>query len=556
MASFVTKVWHGVVRPGRLAGPLFDKELRVASRRRKYYLLRFAYVCLLAIVVRHFWDSFVRVGGPGPMVAQVARMGAAGRGVSVTIIWFQFIAAQVLAAVLLSDAISGEIRRRTLEDLLVTPIRGIHVILGKLLGGLLHVILLVGISLPVLAVARALGGVPWDYLVSGLCITLSASVFAGALSLLCSTIYRQASRVVVMVGLWYVALWGLDGLQLLLLPWTLPVGNRAGAMLWSLVSPLHALYVRTQTMLAGPSPASPCVALAPHCLTTLLAAMILLVLSARRVRRVIPALIRGPADEGPEAMRVLQSEAGKVVRRTRAGALMRQGLKTPLLWWDLSLSLFPTRVFDVVLWLIVGGLALFTGQGRRQIFVIPISALQWLFIIRLGVAAAGSITREKQAHTWAILLTTPLDEGEILIAKAGDALRRTLALLVPLVSLYWLAFVSGIPWQQDLPDLVLHVAVPVIHLAGTIVLLLGTGLSAGIHCRTATGAIAMVLGSYFCLAFVASPLFAGVLGVPVPARGAHGYDAAMPGLLVAYVYGGLGSYLLLNAARELRRNVV
>jgi ABC-type transport system involved in multi-copper enzyme maturation permease subunit len=556
MADRVDRTLCLVLDPAWLMGPVLGKELRVASRRWKHYLLRCAYVGLLAVVVLHFWSFSVRgSGGAGPAVARVAYLGQIGKGVIVTTIWFQFIAAQILAVVLLSDAIGGEIRRRTLEDLLVTPIRTIHVVWGKFLGGLLHILLLLAISLPVLTLVRVFGGVPWDYVVAGLCITASASMFAGALSLLCSTLYRRPCRVVLVVGLWYLALWGLDGLQLFLLPWATPIGNRAGALLWSLVSPLHALYVRTQTMLAGPSPASPCVSLAPHCLTILLAAAILLVLSARRVRRLNPALTHGPANERLEAATIPSSDGGQVARRTRAGQMVRRVEGTPLTWLALGLSLLPTRVFDAVVWLAVGGLALVTEEGMRRIFLVPISLLQWLFVVRLGVAAGGSIAGEKEARAWAILLTTPLDNGEIIRDRAVDALHRSVPLLVPLLSLYWLAFARGLPWQQDLRDLVLHVGMPVVHLAGTIILLLGAGLSAGIHCKTTTGAIVMALGIYFGLAFVASPLFAGVPGVPVPARGAGRFDAVTSGISVAFVYAGLGSYLLLGAARELRRHV-
>ena len=240
--------------PLRLAGPVFDKELRVASRRPRSYLLRCAYVCLLGAVMLYFWHSIARVGGGASAVAQLSRLGEAGKRIIVTIVWLQFIIAQILATVLLSDAISGEIRRRTLEDLLVTPIRAIHVVLGKLLSRLLQVVLLLAISLPVLTVVRVLGGVPWDYVVSGLCVTLSATVFAGSLSLLCSILYRDASHAVLAVAFWYVVLWGLDAFVLIVLPRTSYLGNPAGAFLWSLVSPFHALHIRTQTMLRGHLP--------------------------------------------------------------------------------------------------------------------------------------------------------------------------------------------------------------------------------------------------------------------------------------------------------------
>ena len=40
-----------LLAPFWLTGPLFDKELRVSSRRKRNYILRFAYVVLLTIFV-------------------------------------------------------------------------------------------------------------------------------------------------------------------------------------------------------------------------------------------------------------------------------------------------------------------------------------------------------------------------------------------------------------------------------------------------------------------------------------------------------------------------
>ncbi len=280
MAPWITDAWQIASHARWWAGPVFDLELRVASRQGKYYLLRSAYVGLLALVIFLFWSFIVRLGGGASAVAQVSRLSEAGKRVIITIVWFQFIAGQILATVLLSDAISGEVRQRTWESLLVTPIHAIHVVLGKLLSRLLHVLLLVAISLPVLAVTRVFGGVPWDYISAGLCITLSAAVFAGALSLLCSILYRHAYHAVLIAAGWYVALWGLDAIMLILMPRTSFVGNPPGAFLWSLVSPLHALFVRTQALLGGSMPVNPYASLSAHCLTILLAAAILLMLSA------------------------------------------------------------------------------------------------------------------------------------------------------------------------------------------------------------------------------------------------------------------------------------
>ena len=241
--------------PWRLAGPMFDKELRVASRHRRHYVLRFAYVCLLGVLVVQVWYVSVRLGASGSAVFQTSRLGEAGKRIVTSIVWFQFVTAQVLAAVLLSDAISGEIRQRTLDALLVTPIGSLRIVTGKLLSKLLQLVLLLAVSLPLLAVVRVFGGVPWGYMVSTLCITLTAAVFAGSLSLLASVMYRQGYQAVLLVGLWYLVIWGLVAALLVSLSRASYLSNVTVMHLLYLTNPFTAMLMRTQAMIATPAAA-------------------------------------------------------------------------------------------------------------------------------------------------------------------------------------------------------------------------------------------------------------------------------------------------------------
>lgn len=48
-----------------LTGPIFDKELRVVSRRKRHFLLRFAYLAMLSIFVVVSWVSVVETQQTG-----------------------------------------------------------------------------------------------------------------------------------------------------------------------------------------------------------------------------------------------------------------------------------------------------------------------------------------------------------------------------------------------------------------------------------------------------------------------------------------------------------
>ena len=149
-----------------LTGPVFDKELRVSSRQRRNYFLRFAYIFILMIILMLIWGrvSYYR----GSSVLQVSRLAQAGRNIVIYIVWFQFCAVQLIAVVMLSNSISDEIYHKTLGVLITTPITSTQIVIGKLLSKLLQIILLLAISLPLLAIIRIFGGVPWNFIISSL----------------------------------------------------------------------------------------------------------------------------------------------------------------------------------------------------------------------------------------------------------------------------------------------------------------------------------------------------------------------------------------------------
>ncbi len=88
--------------PLRLAGPIFEKELRVASRRRRLYVLRLGYMALLVVMLLGLWYAVPR--SRGAAVVQVSRLGELGKQIAVAVIWLQFLTGQLLAIVLLGMA--------------------------------------------------------------------------------------------------------------------------------------------------------------------------------------------------------------------------------------------------------------------------------------------------------------------------------------------------------------------------------------------------------------------------------------------------------------------
>jgi ABC-type transport system involved in multi-copper enzyme maturation permease subunit len=244
MASSVGRA----VRPDWLTGPIFTKELRVSSRRRRYYLLRFAYVALLTLFVAGVWSAVVQdeVGGG----YEIARMSEVGKHIISTVVWFQFVAAQLVSVVLMSSSISDEVYRRTMPVLLTTPITSYQIVGGKLLSRLLQLVLLVAISLPLLGVVRVFGGVPWNFVIAGFFVTLTASVFAGLVAMFYSAIFRRPHTTILLslatAFVLYALVPNIAGLLAMFLAPLLGQSSMALISLWP--NPLHAMWILTMQL--------------------------------------------------------------------------------------------------------------------------------------------------------------------------------------------------------------------------------------------------------------------------------------------------------------------
>jgi len=525
------------------------------SRRRRPYVLRFAYVGLLTAVVVRLWLSVRQSSAGGPGVVQVARLGNMGQQIVAAVVWFQFITGQILAAVLLSDAIGKEIRQRTLDTLLVTPIRSFQIVLGKLAGGLLQVVSLLAISLPMLAVVRVFGGVPWDYVVAGMCMTLAGGIFAAALSLLCSISSRDSYHAALTVVLWYLVLWGLVPALLSGLSFAGWMGRPTVNSILCRTNPFVALRELTQATALGwggihvMSWQSPCLILlvmAAGCLTW----------SVRRVRSVATRVIPTSADQASQA---------------EAGAACRPVVGAPIVWKERCTPLFRSHRRGLLLpgalilvLAVIMAVSVRAGASLSLMAFFLIQVVQLLFVIDLAIAAAGAVTKEKEARTWPVLLMTPLDNGEIIHDKALGVLRRNLPMLLPVPVLYLLALLPDRSQQMHLWQSAAVSGLMATALVSKTLCLLGMGLYFSVRLRTTTAAIVATLVVYVSSLL----LFGGSLGPllfllagTLNRLGVHQGAGTMPlamlafALIAAGTYAGVGLLCVHWSAARVRRNV-
>ncbi|MBN2270981.1 MAG: ABC transporter permease subunit [Sedimentisphaerales bacterium] len=437
MNDVLTSVLSLRPRLSWLTGPIFDKELRVSSRRRRNYLLRFSYLALLTMFLIMFWIDAVPSGQSG--LYQTSRMARAGQTIIAYIVWFQFIATQMIAVIMLSTSISDEIYHKTLGLLMTTPINSCQIVTGKLLSKLLQLLLLMAISLPLLAVVRVFGGVPWGYIVSGLCITLTTVLFVGSLSLFYSIFSRRAYVVIILTTL---TVWVVFGLVPLFGVMYLEIGQSGP---WSVlgfidavsyVNPYICLAIATDAMMSprgvGWLSGAPWLI---QCAVMLGGSVVLLFLSVLMVRRVALRQASGQPGGSPKEDRPPSEPGSGMTVEQAFRRAPRRVRGSAILWKELASPLFGRHKLAFVISIALGLILLFLtyaffadtnaldDEWTHIVYGLIFMSLGTLFAI---ILPATCITSEKESRAWPLLLATTLDDWQILGGKFVGVLRRSL----------------------------------------------------------------------------------------------------------------------------------
>jgi ABC-type transport system involved in multi-copper enzyme maturation permease subunit len=487
-----------------LAGPLFEKELRVSGRRARTYVLRAVYMLLLSGVVAMCWLSMVSVSGlTMPPVRYAYEMPFAGMTIISVIVWFQFCVLQLVAVVALSTSISEEIYQRTLGILMTTPVTSLQIVAGKLLSRLLQVVLLLAVSLPMLLVTQALGGVSWGFVLSALAITLATVVMAGSISMYFSISSRRSGILVILKTL------AAMGILFFLLPWLWYEYGRQVTSQTAMQSvfvhsnPYLMLGWLTKEMYSPAAAPSVPVYWWLNVLAMLAVAALLFGLAVWRVRR--------------EAMRQLVGDPGGWLgswrkRRAARSGRIRRVSGSPVVWRELRSSVLASKWLGVLGWLLVlGGLAGTYALAWDELtdkygFGHIVYGIVLLIIVGLAsaITTATGIAKEKEGGTWPLLLATPLDDRQIVLGKAVALARRCLPGCI-LVAFHFGLFV-GLGYVHWV--VLVHVAAIT---AGVVVVLTGSGLYFSTWVRRATIAVLMNLG--FCLVlWLMAPMVVYIVG--------------------------------------------
>ncbi|MDY7011290.1 MAG: ABC transporter permease subunit [Planctomycetota bacterium] len=510
-----------------LTGPVFGKELRIVSRRRRHYLLRFAYLAMLSIFVVITWISVVEYSGG--TAASRYKMSDAGKAIVGTISWFQFLALQLIAVILMSTSISEEVRNGTLGVLMTTPVTSLQIVAGKLLSKLLHLTILLLISLPLLAIVRVFGGVPLGYVIGSGCITLTAAMFAGAIAMFFSTIFRKAyASILLTLAVGFVLHFLLPSiLSMFMMVIAIAGGGESIVSFYVHINPFASMMFYTMEMANSGRAGGLWFFWPVHCLFMLVLTGVIVMLCVRLVRRasVKKAFSLGRAvrvstvavaPPAPMPMPVVQAAATMPpafaaplapppipaqvpTPPTRTVIIQSKPIRritgSPIVWKKLRAPMLPGKILRIIAIILTLGLILLTyslvgalgglkyAEAHASYGVIFVL----LGIVTTAVFAATSISSEKESRTLPILLTTPLGDWHIIGASVLEVLRRSLPIWLFLVGHMLIFTLVGYLH----PIILLHILMLIVWL---VAFLTGTGLYFSSRFKRTTPAVVMNLG--------------------------------------------------------------
>ena len=381
--------------------PVLQHELLINLRRGRAFVLLAVYVGLLSLVVLLVWQSL------GDQI-DLTDPTASKRLINMFFLG-QYLLASLMAPSFAAGAITGEKERKTYELLLASPLKPGAMLVGKLLGSMTHLALLIVASLPIVMLCLPLGGLSlYEVLATYVGIIVSVITF-GMISLTCSSFFGRtsASLVVSYLTILPMALVGL-------LFWQVFSGPAAQIRLFILLTIVPALGVAVWVMLY--------------------------IIVSRRLLR--------PPDVGSEGKEVVDEEqeqreaVGLVIHRDQFPDKLFAPAKRNQLLPDGTNPVFDkemrSEVFSqgTLMMRIVIQVSMFLAIPLMGVclYLMPQLAPWYiayvlLFNMLVGpVFSAGTVTSERERATLELLLVTILTPMQILWGKLFSGLRVSVVL--------------------------------------------------------------------------------------------------------------------------------
>jgi ABC-type transport system involved in multi-copper enzyme maturation permease subunit len=406
-------------------GPIFAREFLTVPRRASHYAGRAAALGLLWTLGVTAWLATGGLGGEATL-GETARFGLLlfqlFTFVTLTLVAF-------FAALSAASTVAREKDRRTFILLLLTDMSDAEIVLGKLLGSLLPIGLMLIAMLPILALVLLLGGITPEQVMKAWLVLLATAFAAGSIGGLIA-LWRdrtfQALALSVLALVLYVA--GVEALGLLSFVGALATVDWPTVQAW--LDPVRALL-----SVLEPGGAAGRIPVVYGYVGVMVGLGVLVnAWGVYKLRAWNPGGEPIMQRETPE-----EEEAKDRAKAHAAPGTVRQIWANPVLWREIRTLAYGRRPLVVkVAYFVVVGLIMYAAlaplvAGQRAAFaagygLLPVTVLSLLL---LAAQATTAITSERDGRSLDLLLATDLSPKEFIFGKIGGILYNTKEFLLP-----------------------------------------------------------------------------------------------------------------------------
>ncbi|NLX13049.1 MAG: ABC transporter permease subunit [Phycisphaerales bacterium] len=419
--------------------PIVVRVVQGGGRSAQHLWIRAGYLLILLFVL--VMVQYSMMGGTGGSLSNIAK---AGTHIFAWISLLQLAMMCFLAPVFTAGAISQEKDAETYNVLLTTPLTNAQIVLGSLMGRLFFVLVLLLSGLPIFCITMLFGGVTSEQIFLSFGIAACTALLTGSLAITIS-VMRMGTRGTIFSFYLGIAFFLLVGL--LLGQWSKTFVPGSGM---SLVAPFHPFLALQVAMNQIQPPETAVVAAYPWPLATMLATppnafmVVSVAISLLMIAFATIFVRRGVKQGEPTIWRRL------LPRRIRAGCEGERIRRARHVWsnpvaWREAVTRASAASSNLVRYAYVGGgvvagaLLLFAHGGgwfsdlhEARNWLTAIVIVEFVTVLlMLANTAATAISREREAGTIELLLTTPLTSRYIVWGK----LRGLVSFAVPLMAL-------------------------------------------------------------------------------------------------------------------------
>ncbi|GAC1468745.1 MAG: hypothetical protein NVSMB9_11720 [Isosphaeraceae bacterium] len=463
------------------AGPIIAREVLTAPRPLRFYVSRASYVGLLFVLMWTAWQAWI--GWREVLeLGVIARFGGKLYGIFAVL---QLTLMLFFAPLFTAASIAHEKDRRTFVLLLMTDLRDVEIVLGKLVAALLNIMAALAAGAGLLSICALFGGISFGQVATLVVVTASSGVAGGAMGLVVALwrdrAFQSISLTILMVVFSVV---GVEAFARLF-----PTVTAFGIPLAEVLNPYRAmfavLYPRSGE-LSGVMGASSLI----YILVRLTAAALVVAFATVMLRvwnpgRNEPRELREGEGEVEQVGTLIELEEANVEpqgtvstspvlsplskaehepgattglhvprrshrRISGAARPYRQSWPNPILWREVMTRAYGTKpliIKGAYLLIFVIGVALFhsLASGMESPFstmlaMIPVS-LGILSLTLVNAQGVTALTSERDSGALDLLLVTELSPKEFIYGKLYGVLYNSKEMIaLPLIWTLWLAY--------------------------------------------------------------------------------------------------------------------